>query len=215
MTAEGAHGSTRGPWAVSGDVCPGGIRTSLDRGWGPRLSPYRWFPCRDLIRLAQLWLSLGQGSGQGPPLPTPGCSQRGWLSWSSPAGAVTQGSGGALCPGHQGKGGFSGASSLCSCDVPSPHKEAGVWQQGWGPRPESRPSHSHVQGLARTREPPVPPPERPSHRPALSPSCTWASCPCRGVQAAEGRVRGRSPHLRGPGAPLLGSAQMEVAPGGR
>lgn len=113
--------------------------------------------------------------------PPPGCYQRGWLSWSSPAGAVPQGSGGALCQGHQEKVGFSGCiQPLLFVMSLTPR---GSWRCGSRagcPGPESRPSHSRLPGLARTWEPPVLPPECPSHRPALSPSCTQAPCPCRG-----------------------------------
>lgn len=200
---------------MSGDVCPGGNQDVPGQRVGAPSESLQVVPLQRPHPPGSALAQLGSRFRPGPASPHPRLFSEELAFLVLPSGCCHPRL--RRCPVSRppGKGGFSGASSLCSCDVPSPHKEAGVWQQGWGPRPESRPSHSHVQGLARTREPPVPPPERPSHRPALSPSCTWASCPCRGVQAAEGRVRGRSPHLRGPGAPFLGSAQMEVAPGGR
>lgn len=184
---------------MSGVVCPGGIRTSLDRAWGldgreqPKASSQalQVVPLQDLFRLAQLGSRFRPGPASPHPQvkvqarsclpPPPGCYQRGWLSWSSPAGAVPQGSGGALCQGHQEKVGFSGCiQPLLFVMSLTPR---GSWRCGSRagcPGPESRPSHSCLPGLARTREPPVLPPERPSHRPALSPSCSQAPCPCRG-----------------------------------
>lgn len=81
MTAEGALGSTQVPWAMSGVVCPGGIRTSLDRAWGldgreqPKASSQalQVVPLQDLFRLAQ----LGSRFRPGPASPHPQAAIRG------------------------------------------------------------------------------------------------------------------------------------------
>lgn len=143
----------------------------------PHLRPCKLSPCRT----SSAWLSSGQGSGQVLPPPTPRLLSEGLAFLVLPS---------RCCP-----------PRLRRCPVSRPPGEGrvlrmhsaslfvmsltprGSWRCGSRagcPGPESRPSHSRLPGLARTWEPPVLPPERPSHRPALSPSCTQAPCPCRG-----------------------------------
>lgn len=85
---------------------------------------------------------LGQGSGQVQPPLAPGCPPRTWLHWSSPTGAVIQGSGVALSQGHRSTpvpGGGQAVSGCFPAMSPCPTERSGSWAGSTGP--ESRPSH--------------------------------------------------------------------------